>query len=315
MKRGIFDLLRRGVDNTVANWPLIAVRLGETILFGILAVITALAVILPIAVSAGIRLANIRTPADMTEAFLLLMQQWVLLLWVFVAVAGLLLVIVLIHSFVVAGCARVLVDGERIAGEPLEGPRSRYRVFSIQRWAAGAADGWWTLFWIYNIAWGLAGLIMIVPLIPTMALMFLFAEQPPAMIGIGCIGIASTLLLMLVVGFVTGMWTNRAIADWAVHRAGISDALADGWRAIRTDLGRHLLVAVAVLVVAIAGSMFFSSFSFFAAFGESLADSVMFNLVTFPIRMLGWILSSIFSAAVANWYIASYASVALERRA
>lgn len=315
MKRGIFDILRRGVDNTVANWPLIAVRFVETIVFGIIAVVAAIAIIIPIAVSAGIRFASIRTPDDIAEIIPLLAQQWLLLVWILLAVSVLLLVFVLIHSYVVAGCARVLIDGERIAGEPLEGPRSRYRVFSFERWAAGGADGWWTVFWIYNLAWGVAGLLMILPMLPTLALMLLAAEEPAAMIGIGCIGLVVSAFVMLFVAFVTGMWTNRAIADWAVHRAGIGDALADGWRAIRHDVGRHLLVALAVFVVAIAGSMFFSSFSFFVALGESVAESAMFNLVTLPIRIFGWLLSSIFSAAIANWYIASYGSIALERRA
>ena len=313
MKRGVFDVLRRGVDNTIANWPLILLRLGETLLFGIIAVLTAIAVIVPIVVSVGIRLADLHTPDDVASAAFSLMDKWVLLAWAVVAVFLMLGVFMAIHSFVVAGCARVNVDGERIAGAAVEGPRSRYRVFSMERWMAGGRDGWWTLFWIYNLAWSAGALILLIPLVPTMALMLVFREQPQALVASGCVGLAATFILLILVGIVIGMWTTRAIAGWAVRRAGARDALASGWRAVREDLGRHVLVLLAVIVVAFAGSSFFASFSFFAAFGEAMGRHNVFNFVTFPIRIASSILSSAFSAAVSSWYLAAYAALAVEK--
>ena len=313
MKRGVFDVLRRALDNTVANWPLILVRLGETLLFGIIVVLTAIAVVVPFLVSVGIQIADIHTPDDLANAAFSLMNQWLLLVWAFVAVFLMLGLFVAIHSFVEAGCARVYVDGERIAGPAVDGLRGRYRVFSMERWLAGGRDGWWVLFWIYNLAWTVGALILLIPLLPTMVLMFVFRERAQVLIATGCVGIAATLLLLIFVGIVMGMWTTRAIAGWAVRRAGARDALTIAWRAIREDLGRHVLVMLAVIVVAFAGSSFFAGFSFFAALGEGIGRHHVFNFFTFPIRIASSILSSTFSAAVSSWFLAAYAALAVEK--
>lgn len=312
MRRGVFETLRRGLDNTLANWPLILIRLVESVVFIAIAIVAVIAVVVPIVVSVGIQLADLDTPESMAGAVALLLQRWALLIWIFAAILAVAVLFVALHSFVQAGSARVYVDAERIAGPGGDGLRTRFHVFSIQRWLAGGTDGWWTLFVLYNIAWGLAGLILLIPLLPTLALMILFRESPPALIGTGCIGLLVTLLLMIVVGIATGMWTSRAVAEWAVRRLGARDALGAAWDAMRSDFARHLLVALAVIVVAMAGSTFFASFSFIAAFGESVGDSAIFMLVTLPLRILGSVLSSVFSALVTAWYLASYSSLAVE---
>ena len=313
MKRGVFDILRRGLDNTVVNWPLIAIRFGATLLFGIVTVVAVIAALLPLLVSIGIHVTSIDTPEDAAEAMTMLTQRWMLLIWIVVVASLLLLFFIAIHSFIQAGSARVDVDGERIAGPQVEGERSRFRVFSMSRWMAGGGAGWWTVFWIYNLAWGVAGLVMLLPLLPVAMLMFVLREQPPAMAATGCFGLLMILMVLILVGIVTGMWTNRAIAHWAVHASGASESLATGWRAMFADFGRHLLVMLAVLVVGFAGSMFFASFSMFASFGESIGDSGLFIALTLPIRIFGSGLSSVFSAAVSSWYLASYAGIAAER--
>jgi len=152
-KRGVFDVLRRSVDNTIANWQLILIRFGEMLLFGVLAILTMIAAFMPILVAVGIEISKLTTISDVENAALALMEKWYLLGWVVVAILVLMTVVVAIHAFVEAGSARVYVDAERIAGPAMTGARSRFRVFSTERWLAGAKDGWWTLFWIYNIAW------------------------------------------------------------------------------------------------------------------------------------------------------------------
>lgn len=312
MKRNPFDVLRRGLDNTVANRGLIVVRLVETLVFAAIAVLTVLVVLIPIAVSVGIEFSQISTPEDVESALLNLMQKWILLVWVFIALSIVALIYVALHAFVEAGCARVYVDGERMAGPMMEGERSRFHVFSVERWYTGAKDGWWTVFWIYNFAWGVAGLIFLIPLLPTLIVTLVFRDTPAVAITGGCIGLVVTVMLMIVVGFVTGMWTERAIVDWAAHRTSASTALADAWQAIKRDLGRHLLVAVAMIVIAIAGSSLFASFSYLAAFGQMMNDSTAFALATMPLRMVGMFFNSIFSAIVSSWYLASYAALAVE---
>ncbi|HEV7767212.1 MAG TPA: hypothetical protein VGQ76_19580 [Thermoanaerobaculia bacterium] len=311
MKRGTFDVLRRGVDNTVANWPLILIRVAEMVVLGMLAIATLFIALVPILVSFGIEVSKIGSIEDIEQAMLALMQQWILLVWVFVAILVLITIFVAIHSVVEAGSARVYVDAERAAGPTLEGPRSRYRVFTIDRWMAGAREGWWTVFWIYNFAWGAAGLILLIPLIPT-AIASLMLREKPIAIAISCLGLVLTVLLLIVVGIVTGMWVNRAINEWAVHRSSARVALSSAWSALHLDLARHLLILIAIMVVSMAGSSFFASFSLFASMGEGFGNHGMFSFITMPIRLLGTLLSTVFSAIVSAWYLASYAGLAAE---
>lgn len=314
MKRSIIDTLRRGVDNTIANWQLSAIRFAEMVLFTMIAIAAVIAMVVPILVSVGIRLADIQGPEDLESAVTSLLTRWTLLLWVVLGISVLLLVFVLIHSFVEAGCARVLVDADRNAGPAVAGPRQRFRMFSGERWVSGAKSGWWNIFWIYNLAWGLGGLILLIPLILVLALTLVFHENPAVAAGIGCLGLILFTLFAVVVAVVTGMWTNRAIAQWAVDQTGARETLGTAWRVLKSDLARHLLIALAIFVVAMAGSSFFASFSMFAAFGESLGSNASFNMITLPLRLLGSLLSSAFSALIASWYLASYSALAVENK-
>ncbi len=313
MRRGVFDTLRRGLDNTVANWALIVIRVVEAMVFVAIAIAAALAIIVPILVSIGIAVTDLRIPDDPESLILSLAERWVWLLWIVLGVSVLLVVFVAVHAFVEAGCARVAVDGDRIAGPATEGPRSRYRVFSMQRWLTGGRDGWWTVFWIYNLAWGVAGLILLLPLIPTALIMLLARETPPVLLATGCVGLALTLMLFIVVAVVTSMWTTRATADWAIEGSGAPAALSGAWAAIKADLGRHLLIALAVIVIAMAGSSFFASFSYFAAFGEMFHHGAVVHVFTLPLRLLGTFFNWVFSAFVSSWYLAAFAALAVER--
>jgi hypothetical protein len=313
VKRGVFDVLRRALDNTLANWPLIAIRLAETILFFVITLVAVLLIVVPVLVSVGLNLANMDSPDDVANAIFNLGAKWVLLLWIVLGVSVLLLVFVAMHAFVEAGSARVYVDAERIAGAAVDGPRARFSVFSMERWLAGARDGWWTLFWVYNIAWTIASAILLVPLLPTFAIMYSLQDaQPGAAAVTGCLGLVLTLLLFFLVAIVTSIWVNRAIADWAVRRAGTRDALAAGWTAVKGDFGRLFLIALAVFVVAMAGSTFFAGFSLFGAFGGAFSDSSAAMLMMLPLRVLTTLCSSAFSAAMTSWFLAAYASVAVE---
>lgn len=315
MRRGIFDTLRRGVDNALANWQLSLIRFLEVFVFIAIMIGAVFAIVAPILLTVGIRLMDLADVNDFESAILALGQKWIILLWIFVVLAVLFLVFMAVHSFVEAGCARVLVDAERIAGPATTGPRDRFRIFSTERWLAGGKDGWWEVFWIYNIAWGLGGLVLLIPAIPTIALMLAFRENEGAAVAMGCLGLLAIMMLMFVVAIVIGMWGNRAIADWAARRAGIRESLAAGWQAVKNDLARHLLIMLAIMVVAFAGSTFFSSFSFIAAFGEAFgSNNAMVNVITIPIRVIAWLFSTAFSALISSWYLASYSALAVEGR-
>ncbi len=317
MKRSAFDVLRRGLDDTFANWPLILIRLAETMAFFAIAIASAMVILAPILVSLGIDLARIDLEAaeDLEQVFSTFAGKWMMLLWVLAAVTVLLIVFVALHSLVEAGSARVYVDAERVAGPADAGPQSRFRVFSLDRWWAGARDGWWTVFWIYNLAWGLAGIILLIPLAPTAIVTLMFGrENPGVALGVGCLGMMVSVVVMIIVTVVTSIWVNRAITEWAANRTGAAASLAAARRGFGADLGRHILIAVCLFLVALAGSMFFSSFSIFAGIGELVGrHSSRAFMVTLPLRLIGTLLSSIFSAGVTSWFLAAYSSLTVEQ--
>jgi hypothetical protein len=314
VRRGIIDTLRRGGENAIANWQLSAIRFAEVIVFAMISIAAVIASLVPILLSVGIRLADVHTPEELESAMMTLLERWMLLVWIALGFCVLLALFLFIHSFVEAGCARVFVDADRAAGPAVLGPRQRYRSFSAERWMAGAKEGWWKVFWIYNLAWGAASIVLLIPLLPIAVLLIVFRESPAAMATAGCAGMLLFLLFAIVVAMVTGMWVNRAIVNWAAQRTTARASLGTAWRALKSDLGRHLLAALAIIVVALAGSTVFASFSMFAAFGGAMGHNATFSLVTLPIRLVGSLLSSAFSALIGSWYIAAYAALAVENK-
>lgn len=312
MKRGAIDALRRGLDNTIANWPLILLRFAEAFLFILIGIGAAVAIVVPIVVSLGVNADSLRTPEGISDLLEIAVSRWVLIGYVFAVITVIAIIFVAIHSLVQAGCVRVYTDGDRMAGPELNGPRSRFNVFSIQRFLAGAGDGWWTLFWIYNLAWGLAGIITMIPLVPVALAIVIFQETPEAMVAIGCLGAALTMMLLVLVWIVVSIWSNRAVASWGVTRAGARASLANAWRSFKLDFGRLLLAAVALFVISMAGSTFFASFSFISGLMETVNDSGVFELVTMPIRFAASLASTAFSAAMAGWFLSTFVSFAVE---
>lgn len=324
MRAGVFDILRRGFDNTLVNWQVSLIRFLEAFLFIVIAVVTVLVLLVPIFLSIGIKVADLETPEDFENVLDLLANQWVMLIWIVVGVSVLLLVLMLIHSFIEAGCARVFVDGDHAAGPEWNGPRPRYAVFSMQRFLAGGREGWWTVFWIYNVIWGVGLLLILLPFAAVIAAAIVLgaggneAAQGCAVL-LSCLGMVVTGMFSLAVMIVSIMWTNRAIVDWAVHRTTATGAVGYAGRSIRADLGRHVAVAVLIFVIAMAISMFFSTFGFLTGIGDSIGGALgrdgsnAFLLLTAPIRILMSLINSAISALIGSWFVASYAALANHR--
>lgn len=310
VKRDVIDVLRRAFDNTLANWQTIVLRLAEKVVLGVIAVGAALAILVPFLVTIGLHMPD--SPEDALNLIVRLYESWVLILWIIVAVSLLLLVFIAVHSFVEAGCARIAVDADRAAGPAAQGPRARFRVFSMARWLAGAVEGWWRVFWIYNLAWGALSLLLFLPMIPTMILMLVLRDNEAGLVITGIVGLLMTLLLFIAIAIVAGVWTNRAIAEWAARRESARVALSVTWRALKVDFARHAAIALAVFVVSMAGSSFFAGFGAFATIGTTISQTAIVHFVTMPMRMVTWLLSSAFSAAVATWFLAAYAALAVE---
>ena len=312
VKRGVIDTLRRGLDNTLANWPVIALRLAGKVVFGVILVAAGIAIIVPILVRMGLHVPNINSPEDVLDVLTTLINAWVWIFWIVVVVSVVLLILIAVQSFIEAGCARIAVDADRAAGSAEPQPRARFQVFAMSRWLAGAVEGWGPVFWIYNLAWGFTVLFLLIPLLPTMVAMLLLRDNDTAVIVIGIGGLIVTMLFFVLIAIVTSVWTNRAIAEWAARRESARVSLRRAWTALKRDLARHALIALAIFVVAAAGSSFFAGFGAFATIGQAMSRAAIIQFVTMPIRLAGWLVSSAFSAAIATWFLAAYAALAVE---
>ena len=311
MKRSATDVLRRGFDNAVANWPLLLFRIAESFVFGMLIVASVVAIIVPVLLSAGLSRWEPGHVADAAGAVLEFLQTHaIIILYVFAVVTVVAFVVMAVHSFVVGGLARVLVDAERTAAE--SGPRDRFRRFTVDRWLAGGRTMWWPVFWIYNLAYGLAALIICIPLMAMIALVTasILAESKGGAIATGCIGLPVVIFLTITCGILASVWSQKAIVVCAGQGIGARDSLRIGWREARADLSRHFAVAFIMFVIAVGGGGVISMISFgFSVPSNAHGAGPLIGLAFLPARMATTFISSVFGSAVALWSLASFAAL------
>jgi hypothetical protein len=302
VKRSVTDVLRRGLESTTANWPLIAIRIAATIAIMLMVVLSIVAAVVPLLVSAGLSHFNPADAKDAAEAIVgVLTDHWIVLIYIFLLMTAVLIAILMVHSFIEAGAAQIVVDAER---------QPALAAFSMDRWLAGARHSWWTLFWIYNIVWSVGLLFMLVPLIATLVFMLLVGDNTGRII-IGCAGIAFAVLIMLPVSIVCSMWTEKAIVIAVARNAGARDASSIGWRELRADFGRHFGVGLIIIAISFGASIVVSSFSIVANISHQHAP--LSGLMFAPMQIIGSLLHSVISAAIGVWLLAAFAAMTEER--
>ncbi|HEX9161029.1 MAG TPA: hypothetical protein VF980_04910 [Thermoanaerobaculia bacterium] len=314
MKRNASDVLRRGFDSMLANWPLLAIRIAESIVLVGIAFASVVAIVVPLVISLGFgRGIHASDATDAAQIVLdALASHWLIIVYVIAVVFLMLVVFVAIHSFVIAGCARIFVDAERNTAAMPAPSREDFRAFTGDRWLQGGRDGWLTVFWIYNAAWSVAAIIILVPFLILLAVMFMLRESGPAAAVAGCAGSIIAFMFIVPVAIVTGIWTQRAIVDCLARGADVGGALRGAWAEFRSDLGRHLGIAMVMLVVTFAAAGLFGGLSMMAGIGRPPANM---SLMFLPLQFSASIANSVFSAGISAWFLACFASLAMEPRA
>jgi hypothetical protein len=300
MKRPITDVLRRGFDSAFANWPLIALRIAENVLFAILIIGGAIAAVVPVLVSIGLSGFNVDKPDEAAATIgTALLAHIAVFLWIFAGAFVLLCVLLVVHAFVIAGCAQTLVDAERSAGT--------LKVFNMERWLSGGRHSMWTVFWIYNITYGTTVAIVLVPLAITLAAILAFHSNGPLVACIGCFGLAVSVFLLILACVVAAIWSLKAIILAVERNLDASDATKLAWAEAKADFGRHFAVAFVLFVISFGGAMTIGMFS--AVFSFPSAHATYISLMFAPARIVISILQSAFSAAVGMWMLASFAAL------
>lgn len=311
MKRNITDVLRRGLDTTIANWPVIVLRIAESLVFAAIAIAGILAAIVPAIVAAGLSADEVMNSADPGGAVVeWLVSHLMLFVWIFALAFIVLGIMIAIHSFVEGGSARIYVDGERAAAKRAGAVRDDLRVFTFDRWLAGGAASWWQIFWVYNLAWSVTLMLVLVPLIITIILMLAISDTVGRVV-VGCSGVALAILILIPTGIVTSIWCKKAITICVSRAVSARDALRQGWREFRADLGRHLAVAVIVFVISMALNSLVSGFS--VPMNISQHKFPTMALMFAPVRVIAGVIQGMIGAAISSFFLACFVSMTEER--
>ena len=291
MKRSVTEVIRSGFDLMIANWPLLLLRIAEHVLIAMMAVASIIAIIVPIAVSAGLGHFNLDTSGDFDpRAWLvgMLVQHWLLLVFILFIITLVLIVFVALHSFVQGGCAQVYLD----------------RVFSIDRFVAGGKRGWLPIFWIYNIAWLFAGVVLLIPILPIPFLIVLTGESTGPIV-LACVLLALWAFFAVLVGLATALWTMKAIVMAMTRNLDPRSALAEARRAIRAEPGSHFAVGFIMFVIWFGGAALIGTMSGVMSIGHATPLA----LITAPLQIVISLINAVFSSALESWFLASFISM------
>jgi hypothetical protein len=228
-----------------------------------------------------------------------LIEHLAVFLWIFLGALLVAFLMMVIHSFVMAGCAQTLVDADR--------SRGTLKVFNMERWLSGGRRSTWTVFWIYNITYGTTLIPVLVPLVLTLAGLLAFHDRMVPVAVIGCFGIAVALFLFVIACVIASIWSLKAMVIAAEHNLGASEAAKLAWAEAKADFGRHFAVAFILLVISVGGAATIGTFSMF--FTIPSAHNAYMSLAFAPARMVASVFQGAFTAAVGMWMLASFAAL------
>jgi hypothetical protein len=277
-------------------------RIIETIVFIAILIGAVIVTIIPFVVSAG--LANLdELPSDQIAETLAakLLENWILLVYALIVITVVLAVFIAVHAFTDGAAAQVLVDSERAGAGS---------TFTIDRWMRGGWSSWWRIFWIYNVVWSFACLVMLLPLTVTLVAAILIDDNT-ARIVVACGGLVISFLVLLPCAVVAAIWTQKAIAIAVARNASATESMSAARKEIMGDFGRHVVIAIIVFAVSLAGSMAISMVGWPLSLIQGRGAGIMG--VVAPIQIVISVLQSIFSAAVGTWFLSAYIGLTEER--
>jgi hypothetical protein len=309
LKRPAIDVIKRGLANVLANWPLLLIRIAEAMVFLAVIVVSVVAMVVPVAISIGLSKFD---PRDVDSAAALgqaLLGHWPIILFLLVGVTLVFGVLIAIHSFVQGASSRIYLDGERRAGGVLAvPPRAHFAAFAPERWFAGGAAAWWSIFWIYNIAWTIVMAIVLLPLLAVLAIVVGGQAAAPAIVA-GCALLVLTGLFFVALAIVTSVWTIKAMVIAVDRGLGAPTALSAAWTAFRGDAGRNLIVLVVLFVLMVGGGGLLGGLSAGFSFTHRLPSVALMLL---PAQIVVSLVQSIFSSFMDSWLMASFAALEAE---
>ena len=304
MKRPVSDIIRRGFSNTIANWQLLLIRIGESAAAFTIVIATLLAAVVPVVVTSlrgsGFDLDH---PDRVLDSVIeLITEHYLLIAWLVVLATLVLGLILAVRSFVEAGTVRIFFDGE--AAEATTG---KFAAFDAQRWFDGGKESWWPIFLIYNIVGCLA---MLAALVPILLVTMVFTIGGTESTLLGCLIIPLVCIALISMAIIAALWNQKAIAVCVARGLGGVASVRAGWRELMDDFPRHLAVGVLIALITFGAAAVLSVMSMGAAFGNRSGVAMAFA----PMQMLASFAQTSISAIAGTWFIACFVSLTSDNR-
>ncbi len=303
MARTLGDIVRRGVDSVLANWPLLLIRIGESVLLMAMMIGIVVAAVIPL-VLAGIggSFAQLLESAADLEGLLGTLSIGVVL-YALLALSIAIGIGMLVHSFVQGGIIGCYVEAERRA--PASGaPRDAFRIFTPELWWSESKRNVWRVFWIYNAVWLGYSLLLLAPLLPLAIVIVLLRESPAALV-LSIVGLVAIVLFAIGLALVVVIWSQVVLIDAVRRGLGALEAVSRWREAVR---GR-------VLNLVLLGGIFFAlsmtagglaagvTFTF-----ENAGSIPGFAMAFLPLQIALSLANSIVSTLFGSWLLAALAA-------
>ncbi|MGA7615864.1 MAG: DUF4013 domain-containing protein [Thermoanaerobaculia bacterium] len=292
-------LFRRSLDDVIANWPLILVRVAEGfVVFGTI-IFSILVAVVPLGIFASLRDFDFRNGDPTRILGAITAGQLAAVLYALLVVGIAVGVLIAIRSFVEAGTVAVMAEAERT------GTESPVPSFTLDRWFRAARNGWWRVFLIYNVIWGVASLILLFPLLAIAAVAVRWLEHPAVLVA-GCALALVFVLVALVVSLITHLWTHFSITASIYGRLGAVEGMKEGLRLFRRHAGPAIVVLIVSFVISFAVGMLGAILNL--AHGAS-QHAPFLNLVFLPMQLVMFFVQSALGVFLGLWFTAAIVSL------
>lgn len=303
MARTLGDVVRRGAENVLANWPLLLIRVAESVAMIVITLGIVFGAIAPlVATMIGGSFSDLLAGAEDLEG-LLLRTSPLIAIYVLLVVSLVLFVAVLVHSFVQGGIVGCYLEAERSV--PADGAtRGELRVFTPELWWSEGKRNLWPFFWIYNVMWGIWSLAILLPLLPLLILLVLFPGSPGAIV-LAIVGFLAILLLAIGLAFVVFLWSQVVLIDSAKRGTRALEAIAASRASMRGRLGNIILVGGIFFALSMTVGTALAGFTFFV---ETAGAVPGMGVALIPVQILLSLVNSAVSTMFGCWLLAALAA-------
>ncbi len=305
MVEGVIDSLRRGFRALLSLWPLLLVRLVETIT--IIVVMLGGVALAMIPVGLSFDFGDVETWTDEPEVLAESLAEWLVsnvgtFVFFLIVLTVLVGIAVLIHSYFEAGVAALYLDHIR-AGASIPVSEAWAR-FSLDAFVKAALSRGWSVFLVYNIVWGVAGAVILIPAGLLLAVILLFRESAAA-IAFTCLGLAVVLFVSIISSIVATVWAQIALTIAAGDRLGPIESSGLAGEMIRARLGVTILTAICVFAVIFGISTVTSTFNLALSV---LAEVPGAEMVAFMFQVVLFLVNTVVSTVLGLWSGAVWAA-------